>query len=98
MLRCDRDALRRNFVVLVREVPCTEVLSSLYQDGILNQQMVTEILEEPPSKRNYSLLFLLQMRGPAAFASFLNALKETKRTDLANLLTNLEDEFTKVSI
>ena len=98
MLRCDHDALRRNFVVLVREVPCTEVLSFLYQDGILNQDMVTEILEEPPSKRNYSLLFLLQKRGPAEFTSFLNSLKQTQRADLANLLTNLEDEFTKVSI
>ena len=57
MLRSERNALRSNFVLLVKEIPCQEILAYLYQDGILSEQVVSEILEEPTSKR-IMLLFL----------------------------------------
>jgi hypothetical protein len=98
MLRSERNALRSNFVLLVKEIPCQEILAYLYQDGILSEQVVSEILEEPTSKRNYALLFILQRRGPRAFQSFIQALKQCKRQDLVNALSEFENNFSKLSI
>ena len=78
MLKSDREALQRNFTVLVEEVPCIEVLAFLYQERILNQEMVSKILIEPLHPRNFSLIFLLQTRGPKAFSAFLDALRYAK--------------------
>jgi caspase 2 len=98
MLKRDRFAIKRNFVVLVKELPCQEILAHLYQDGILSDHMVEEILEQPATNRNYFLLLLLPRRGPTAFSSFTKALRAVKRSDLANVLTDFEDDFSKLSI
>jgi len=98
MLKSDREALQRNFTVLVEELPCIDVLAFLCQEKILNQEMVSEILIEPIHTRNFSLIFLLQTRGPKAFSTFLNALRYAKRNDLADSLTAFEDKLAKLSI
>lgn len=98
MLKCDRERIRKNFVVLISETPCSEVVSYLYQDGVFSEQVVNEILDEPFSKRNFTLLYMLQRRGPKAFPSFIEALKQAKRQDLVNALTEFEKNFSKLSI
>lgn len=90
MLRHHRDAIRRNFVLLARELPCQEVLNQLHQDGILSASMVEEILEQPASVRNSSLILLIERRGPNAFSVFIDALKKAKRPDLADRLMLLD--------
>ena len=89
MLKVDRDNIRKKFVSLVREVPCEDVLPSLFEDGIISHDMVLEILEKPASERNCFLLLLLQRRGPKAFCSFVKALKRANR-DLANHFISID--------
>lgn len=94
MLKAERDNIRRNFVCLVRELPCHEVLAFLYQDGIFSENMMNEILELPATERNYALLMLLQRRGPRAYTTFIKALNQAKREDLVQALSDFEKQFT----
>jgi caspase 2 len=98
MLKAERDCIRQNFVCLVRELPCHEVLAFLYQDGVFNERMMNEILELPFSERNFALLMLLQRRGPRAFTSFVKALKQAKREDLVQTLTLFESKFSELNL
>ena len=98
MLKADRNAIRCNFVLLVKEVPCLEILPHLHQDGILSAKSLEEVLEQPESERNCFLLLLIQRRGPIAFSSLVNSLKKVKRIDLVRALTSLEDKLSELSL
>lgn len=98
MLKAHRESIRSNFALLVSEIPFHEILAILYQDRIFNESIVNELLAESNSKRNFSLLLILQYRGGRAFTSFLNALKKANRSDLARALTDFEDCFAKLSL
>ena len=98
MLKSERESIRRNFVSLVEELPCDKVASYLYQDGVISNNMLCEILEFQPTQRSYHLLILLQRRGPRAFQSFIRALKYANREDLAASLISFENSFSQLSI
>lgn len=98
MLKAESNAIRQNFVLLVRELPFREVVSYLYQDGLLSEFMVLDLLNESPSNQNFELLFLLFRRGPRAYTSFLKALEKAKRQDLVWAITRFEDKFADLTI
>lgn len=98
MMKCDREAIRRNFVLLTREIPCEEILAHLFQAEIFSTSHVEEILEQPPSCRNFTLLLNLQRRGPKAFQIFVDALHKVKRHDIVSALYHLELSLSNLSL
>lgn len=98
MNKADIEAIRNNFVLLVRELPFMDVLVYLHQDGIFSEAGVVELLDEHTNQRNFALFFNLQRRGPRAFSSFINALKHSKRQDLVNALISFELRFANLTI
>ena len=98
MLKAHREAIRSNFMLLVKETPSQEIIAILYEDNIFTASNVLELLQQPESKINFSLLFLLERRGPRAFISFVKALKRLNREDLVNSLSAFEDQFAKLKL
>ncbi|KAG5856296.1 hypothetical protein ANANG_G00006510 [Anguilla anguilla] len=95
MLERDKTALRKCNVKLCKEMVVDELLVQILQtDGILTDNMAESILVESTSqKRNWRLLALLPKRGPHAFSSFCEALKETEQQHLYALLTEQRERL-----
>lgn len=91
MEKAERLAIRGNFVLLTRELPLFSVLSYLHQEKLLSRDMVMDVIQQPFSDRNSTLLFIIFRSGPNAFSMFVDALRHAKRQDLANVLTNAKD-------
>ncbi|XP_018538234.1 caspase-2 isoform X3 [Lates calcarifer] len=89
MLERDRQTLRRRSAVLCKQLVVDELLiQSLQADDILTESMAESIMAEQTSqKRSWRLLLLLPKRGPRAFSSFCQALRETEQQHLCDLLT-----------
>ncbi|XP_035247712.1 caspase-2 [Anguilla anguilla] len=95
MLERDKTALRKCSVKLCKEMVVDELLVQILQtDGILTDNMAESILVESTSqKRNRCLVALLPKRGPHAFSSFCEALKETEQQHLYALLTEQRERL-----
>ena len=92
-----KQIITSNFVLLTRELPTTKILGYFLFDGLFSDRMVQEILETPPSRRNYQLISLLTRRGPRAYNCLLEALKACDRSDLIQALT-LDSEIAKLTV
>jgi len=78
-----RQALTKNYVLLVNETPVNEVLDELVLKKILNHEMKEFIRHHPTWKgRTRALLEILPRRGTEAFHAFCCALLFLKRDDL----------------
>ncbi|KAM9488010.1 caspase-2 isoform 2-T2 [Clarias gariepinus] len=94
MTEMDKVALRKNSVVLCKELVVDELLIQYLQaEDILTEGMAETVMAETTSqKRSWRLLTLLPKRGPRAFSTFCAALKETEQEHLFNLLIRFRDQ------
>ncbi|XP_069774262.1 caspase-2 isoform X1 [Narcine bancroftii] len=87
MRREHREALRSLHLVLARQLVAGELQQHLLSQRILTEEMMHLIEAKVGSfNRNVELLLLLPKRGPSAFDVFLQALRDTEQTHLAQLL------------
>ncbi|XP_042639009.1 caspase-2 [Orycteropus afer afer] len=82
-----QEALKRNRVVLAKQLLLSELLEHLLEKDIITLEMRELIQARAGSfNQNVELLNLLPKRGPRAFEAFCAALRETKQAHLEDLL------------
>ncbi|XP_055447148.1 caspase-2 isoform X2 [Bubalus kerabau] len=82
-----QEALKKNRVVLAKELLLSELLEHLLEKDIITLEMREHIQAKTGSfGQNVELLNLLPKRGPQAFDAFCVALRETKQSHLEELL------------
>ncbi|KAM9651180.1 caspase-2 [Trichechus inunguis] len=82
-----QEALKRNRVVLAKQLLLSELLEHLLEKDIITLEMRELIQARVGSfHQNVELLNLLPKRGPRAFEAFCAALRETKQAHLEDLL------------
>ncbi|XP_054977314.1 caspase-2 isoform X1 [Sorex araneus] len=82
-----QEALRKNRVVLAKQLLLSELLEHLLEKDVVTLEMRELIQAKAGSfSQNVELLNLLPKRGPQAFEAFLGALRETKQSHLEELL------------
>ncbi|XP_028345457.1 caspase-2 isoform X1 [Physeter macrocephalus] len=82
-----QEALRKNRVVLAKQLLLSELLEHLLEKDIITLEMREHIQAKVCSfSQNVELLNLLPKRGPQAFDAFCVALRETKQGHLEDLL------------
>ncbi|KAI4543367.1 hypothetical protein MG293_006161 [Ovis ammon polii] len=82
-----QEALKKNRVVLAKELLLSELLEHLLERDIITLEMREHIQAKTGSfGQNVELLNLLPKRGPQAFDAFCVALRETKQSHLEELL------------
>ncbi|XP_019308594.1 caspase-2 isoform X3 [Panthera pardus] len=88
-----QEALKKNRVVLAKQLLLSELLEHLLEKDIITLEMREHIQAKVGSfSQNVELLNLLPKRGPQAFNAFCVALRETKQGHLEDLLlTTLSD-------
>ena len=90
MQKQEKDSIRRNWVRLSQQTPFDTVCSFMYQEGIFSKISVEDILWQRPSERPWAFLDTLQRSGPLAYTTFIQALNNSGRKDLVELLENGE--------
>ncbi|XP_036916545.1 caspase-2 isoform X2 [Sturnira hondurensis] len=82
-----QEALKKNRVVLAKQLLLSELLEHLLEKDIITLEMREHIQAQVGSfSQNVELLNLLPKRGPQAFDAFCVALRETKQGHLEDLL------------
>ncbi|KAM6200855.1 caspase-2 [Rhynchocyon petersi] len=82
-----QEALKRNRVVLAKQLLLSELLEHLLEKDIITLEMRELIQARVGSfNQNVELLNLLPKRGPRAFEAFCAALRDTKQAHLEDLL------------
>ncbi|KAM5302413.1 caspase-2 isoform 4-T4 [Glossophaga mutica] len=82
-----QEALKKNRVVLAKQLLLSELLEHLLEKDIITLEMREHIQAKVGSfSQNVELLNLLPKRGPQAFDAFCMALRETKQGHLEDLL------------
>ncbi|XP_019789420.2 caspase-2 isoform X1 [Tursiops truncatus] len=82
-----QEALKKNRVVLAKQLLLSELLEHLLEKDIITLEMREHIQARVCSfSQNVELLNLLPKRGPQAFDAFCVALRETKQGHLEDLL------------
>ncbi|XP_045038020.1 caspase-2 isoform X2 [Desmodus rotundus] len=82
-----QEALKKNRVVLAKQLLLSELLEHLLEKDIITLEMREHIQAKVGSfSQNVELLNLLPKRGPQAFDAFCVALRETKQSHLEDLL------------
>ncbi|XP_016050929.1 PREDICTED: caspase-2 isoform X1 [Miniopterus natalensis] len=82
-----QEALKKNRVVLAKQLLLSELLEHLLEQDIITLEMREHIQAKVGSfSQNVELLNLLPKRGPQAFDAFCMALRETKQCHLEDLL------------
>ncbi|XP_057589012.1 caspase-2 isoform X2 [Hippopotamus amphibius kiboko] len=82
-----QEALKKNRVVLAKQLLLSELLEHLLEKDIITLEMREHIQAKAGSfGQNVELLNLLPKRGPQAFDAFCVALRETKQGHLEDLL------------
>lgn len=87
MLKEHEEVLKKNRIILAKQLVPTELLQYLLTEDIITEEML-EIIQCKSGNfsQNVELLKLLPKRGPDAFDIFCAALKETKQEHLEKLL------------
>ncbi|XP_033734313.1 uncharacterized protein LOC117323289 [Pecten maximus] len=95
MYHHQRDSLRRNHVTLVDELDPNDVFDQLQQDGVLTESD-HELINTGKTRKERCrmLLGILPTRGPDAYGSFKNALKQSC-SHLEQLLQDGPESTTK---
>nr|XP_031530456.1 caspase-2 isoform X3 [Vicugna pacos] len=82
-----QEALKKNRVVLAKQLLLSELLEHLLEKDIITMEMREHIQAKVGSfNQNVELLNLLPKRGPQAFDAFCVALRDTKQSHLEELL------------
>ncbi|XP_036285011.1 caspase-2 isoform X8 [Pipistrellus kuhlii] len=82
-----QEALKKNRVLLAKQLLLSELLEHLLEQDIITFEMREHIQAKVGSfNQNVELLNLLPKRGPRAFDAFCEALRETKQGHLEDLL------------
>uniref|UniRef100_A0A7N5JM10 Caspase 2 n=1 Tax=Ailuropoda melanoleuca TaxID=9646 RepID=A0A7N5JM10_AILME len=82
-----QEALKKNRVVLAKQLLLSELLEHLLEKDIITLEMREHIQAKVGNfSQNVELLNLLPKRGPQAFDAFCMALRETKQGHLEDLL------------
>ena len=92
MDQADRDRIRKNYVVLVRELPTREVLGYFLLSGLFSMHDAEGILECTPSWRNEAILDVLKRRGPRGMVCLCQALDHAGRVDLIEKLIQTQGD------
>ena len=92
-----RQALIKNFVLLVNEMPVEEVLHDLISVNIITDEMAEFISSKPTRKeRARNILGILPRRGPNAFMAFCRSLLTNNRRDLVSVIGDPDVEDMEV--
>ncbi|XP_053943265.1 caspase-2 isoform X1 [Cuculus canorus] len=87
MQRCHQEALKRNRVMLAKQLVLKELMEHLIEKDIITAEMVETIQAKSGSfSQNVEFLNLLPKRGPNAFSAFCEALRETKQQHLEAMI------------
>uniref|UniRef100_A0A8C9L7F8 Caspase-2 n=1 Tax=Pavo cristatus TaxID=9049 RepID=A0A8C9L7F8_PAVCR len=91
MQRYHQEALKKNRVMLARELVLKELMEHMIEKDIITIEMVEMIQAKSGSfSQNVEFLNLLPKRGPNAFSAFCEALQETKQQHLAETILKTE--------
>ncbi|XP_059568032.1 caspase-2 isoform X6 [Myotis daubentonii] len=92
-----QEALKKNRVLLAKQLLLSELLEHLLEQDIITFEMREHIQAKVGSfSQNVELLSLLPKRGPHAFDAFCVALRETKQGHLEDLLLSTLSGFQHV--
>ncbi|XP_034642675.1 caspase-2 isoform X5 [Trachemys scripta elegans] len=84
-----QEVLKKNRVLLAKQLVLKELLEHLIEKDIITIEMMETIQAKAGSfSQNVELLNLLPKRGPTAFSAFCEALRETKQQHLEEMLLN----------
>ncbi|XP_069721561.1 caspase-2 isoform X1 [Phaenicophaeus curvirostris] len=87
MQRCHQEALKKNRVMLAKQLVLKELVEHLVEKDIITAEMVETIQAKSGSfSQNVEFLNLLPKRGPNAFSAFCEALRETKQQHLEAMI------------
>ncbi|OXB71811.1 UNVERIFIED_CONTAM: hypothetical protein H355_002780 [Colinus virginianus] len=94
MQRCHQEALKKNRVMLARELVLKELMEHMIEKDIITIEMMEMIQAKSGSfSQNVEFLNLLPKRGPNAFSAFCEALQETKQQHLAETILKTESSL-----
>uniref|UniRef100_A0A8C9EYL8 Caspase-2 n=1 Tax=Pavo cristatus TaxID=9049 RepID=A0A8C9EYL8_PAVCR len=94
MQRYHQEALKKNRVMLARELVLKELMEHMIEKDIITIEMVEMIQAKSGSfSQNVEFLNLLPKRGPNAFSAFCEALQETKQQHLAETILKTESSL-----
>ncbi|XP_010209837.1 PREDICTED: caspase-2 isoform X1 [Tinamus guttatus] len=101
MQRCHQEALKKNRVMLAKQLVLKELMEHMIEKDIITPEMVEMIQAKSGSfSQNVEFLNLLPKRGPNAFSAFCEALRETKQQHLEEIILktdfNLSNEVSRL--
>lgn len=84
-----RDTLRKCWIYLMENLTHRELLDYFLSVDLFTADMCEQVeAEKTTADKNSQLLFILQRRGPSAFRTFLEGLRSTNQTFIADYLVN----------
>ncbi|XP_075366440.1 caspase-2 isoform X2 [Mycteria americana] len=87
MQRCHQEALKKNRVMLAKQLVLKELMEHMIEKDIITMEMMEMIQAKSGSfNQNVEFLNLLPKRGPNAFSAFCEALRETKQQHLEAII------------
>uniref|UniRef100_A0A8C3NPC3 Caspase 2 n=1 Tax=Cyanoderma ruficeps TaxID=181631 RepID=A0A8C3NPC3_9PASS len=101
MQRCHQEALKKNRVMLAKQLVLNVLVEHMVEKDIITTEMVEMIQAKSGSfDRNVEFLNLLPKRGPNAFSAFCEALRETQQQHLEAMIlktmSNLSHEIARL--
>uniref|UniRef100_A0A8C5X7B8 Caspase 2 n=1 Tax=Malurus cyaneus samueli TaxID=2593467 RepID=A0A8C5X7B8_9PASS len=94
MQRCHQEALKKNRVMLAKQLVLNVLVEHMVEKDIITAEMVEMIQAKSGSfDRNVEFLNLLPKRGPNAFSAFCEALRETQQQHLEPFYATLFHGF-----
>ncbi|XP_030843307.1 caspase-3-like [Strongylocentrotus purpuratus] len=87
MEQADRKTIKRNMVILSKDMDFVSVTPALLARGIFENHHIDKFDSKPSKKeKNMALLMDIETRGPRAFTSLIESLIEANQKHLAKLL------------
>lgn len=94
MQRCHQEALKKNRVMLAKQLVLKELIEHMIEKDIITAEMMEMIQAKSGSfSQNVEFLNLLPKRGPYAFSAFCEALRETKQQHLEEIILKTESNL-----
>ncbi|XP_025968672.1 caspase-2 isoform X1 [Dromaius novaehollandiae] len=94
MQRCHQEALKKNRVMLAKQLVLKELMEHMIEKDIITTEMMEMIQDKSGSfSQNVEFLNLLPKRGPNAFSAFCEALRETKQQHLEEMILKTESNL-----
>ncbi|XP_010076971.1 PREDICTED: caspase-2-like, partial [Pterocles gutturalis] len=87
MQKCHQEALKKNRVVLAKQMVLKELMEHMIEKDIITTEMMEMIQAKSGSfSQNVEFLNLLPKRGPNAFSAFCESLRDTKQQHLEAMI------------